>query len=378
MRATSSSSSSPFIPVYEFNHGPLHKLFKVSHFIQSTLSITLHLYLSSTHTYTQSNVPPAFFKTKHFTIMKYLPLGCKSICSCIVTSALIVVILISTLAAFTIIPLHLQVRHEAAHFEELDRLKALEERWTDKPWGKSFGSRYGDILELERAVPYNKRLLPLVHDITQLRSSSYLQQMRMHLNWTAEYPGDVTWIYFGGTSRDQDTFWKAVMRKMSPFVSLPGRSCTDAPQICNAFNDGFNALLEYYHTHRAIQQAGGGLTFVDCDVSSRLCDTLGVTPVMLAHVETKSPCASNGALFDMSCSVKWTYISLPLKKMPFQRIQSLPNGMKVPVFPTAFEQLHSMISFSGTVNALEYEEHEISEFTVVKDPMDGTSSVLMH
>ncbi|KAL1868345.1 hypothetical protein Plec18167_008270 [Paecilomyces lecythidis] len=192
------------------------------------------------------------------------------------------------------------------------------------------------------------------------------------------------WVLEGVKNLILDTDF---LRKIfGSIISLPGPSCVDSPDICHSFNSGFDRLLELYHTHRQNQTANTGLTFVDCDVSPYICDEWGVNPVMLIHVRTSSPCRTEMSPFRWYCSVKWHFVALPLRKLPVQRTVRLSDLVSasssiapissqkgpseksfkrfdpvVPVFPSAFEQLHSMVSYSDSVEALEFQEHEILE-----------------
>ncbi len=96
------------------------------------------------------------------------------------------------------------------------------------------------------------------------------------------------------------------------------------------------------------------VAFFDCDNSPLLCDVFRISPVMLLYLETKPPCLVRKN-YTFVCSKRWTYISLPLKKMPFER-KAWINGLLVPVFPSALEQFRSLMLWEGSLDGLGLEE----------------------
>lgn len=215
-------------------------------------------------------------------------------------------------------------------------------------------------MQIKPEIPYNKRLLPLIHDITQLRSNSFFQQLGLYDNLTAPYPLQKTWIYIGGTAREQEPWWKRTFHYFT-ITSLPGPSCKDPSYICNSFNDAFNKLIEYYHTHRhrPYVEFGSTLAFIDCDNTPHICDFLNMDPPVLLYLETQESCETHLPSFTSICGTKWQFIPLPLKKLPSTRTLTLDTGIKVPIFPSAFEQLHSMISFDATADMLNLDDELI-------------------
>lgn len=293
--------------------------------------------------------------------MRHFKVSCRKLSICTLSFLLITASLFFLLIY---IPNELSYNHEQAYFQELDRLQKLEKDWTRSPWSNdSFGEQMrGFGVEIPPEVPYGQRLLPLVHDIPQLRDETYREQLGLYENLTARLPSQRTWIYIGGTPREYDSLWKRVVQKLTIFT-LPGPSCTQSSHICNSFNDAFNHLIEYYHANPT-QRQNSALAFIDCDNTPALCDGLMVEPPMLQFLETLWPCEYHWPRFTTSCGVRWTAVPLPLKQLPWRRMISVENGRKFPVFPSAFEQLHQMISFPQSVDALEPDEENISEILV--------------
>ncbi|RDI89033.1 hypothetical protein Vi05172_g1256 [Venturia inaequalis] len=273
-------------------------------------------------------------------------------------------LLLILLAASAGIPDYLSTSHEETYFAELDRVQKLERDWTDYAYtNKTENARWRELFSTPPEIPYNKRLLPLIHDITQLRSTTWLNQLGLYQNLTAPYPFQKTWVYIGGTPRSPEPLWNRILRRLA-ITSLPGPSCIDPPYICNSFNNAFNNLIEYYHTHRhhPYVEFGSNLAFVDCDNSPPICDFVQMDPPVLLYLETQGGCETHLPSFNQICGTKWKFIPLPLQKMPFsysKRRQILPSGRKVPIFPSAFEQLHSMLSFAETADMLDLDEESV-------------------
>ncbi len=257
------------------------------------------------------------------------------------------------------VPLRRAKCHERKYFAELDKLEQTESNW-------QIMAEYLEEFGAEKPLPYNERLTPLIHDAVQLRSSHWWEQLGLYeanlFEWNfAKYPVQQHWIYVGGTYRERSFL------EHFQLYSTPNGSCIDEPYICDSFNAGFNQLLEYYHTEGRLRTSRAGYPgFMDCDVSPLICDEFNIDPVMLLHLETKSPCTSEfETKFRFICSTKWSFVSLPLKKMPFTKTQRIGEYI-VPVFPTAFEQLHAMVSWDGSVDALELEDGNVYENIVDK------------
>ncbi|KAL1987206.1 hypothetical protein VTN96DRAFT_4538 [Rasamsonia emersonii] len=335
-------------------------------------------------------------------------------CKCVSIFILLVFVLpMMTLFLLLAIPMFIAKKHELQYFSELEHHREVESQWD------FFAKKMPWMLEVptevrpERPVSWNERRVPLIKDITQLWSGTWKQQMQLYEDGTAEYPSQEFWIYIGGTSKMEETTspgkssqarsfdWKksfrAAFTRLNSYMgdilpTLPGPNCVDEPHICHAYNNAFDRLIELYHTHRVNQTGGAGLAFADCDVSPALCDEWATNAVVMVHVKTQSPCRTEfEPSFRFICSVKWRFVGLPLKKMPFYRTMPLSsllamspsspsiitppskelpgrdNDPVVPVFPSAFEQLHSLVSYDGSVEALDFEEYEVEEIIVPID-----------
>jgi len=255
---------------------------------------------------------------------------------CILSIAL-PILSIALIFVFFILPNNAVAEREFAYFSEIARLEELD---SQSPWLAQMD------LETEKAPPYNQRLLPLIHDITQLNSWDWQKQLNLYEDGTAEYPSQRFWLYVGGTAKTQ----RSGLGHM--FTDQNG-SCEDPPYICDSWNEGFNRLLEYYHTHGTTRTTKGvSYGFVDCDVSPMICEMWDIKPVMLVYLETKSPCTSEMDPFRFICSVKWTFVPLPLKKMPFPRKEMI-KGRLVPTFPSAYEQMKALVGYDGATEGLE-------------------------
>ncbi|KAF2197297.1 hypothetical protein GQ43DRAFT_214419 [Delitschia confertaspora ATCC 74209] len=297
--------------------------------------------------------------------------SCKRICLSIflITIVTIIYIILSARIAFRSIN-----TIEIPYFKELERLQNLEPRY--RPWKKK-KDELGALLDGNRPspVPWNNRLLPLIHDLTQLRSWQWKQQLNLYDDLTAEYPSQEFWIYVGGTARD------TVMADVGESSPLKGNqrighfSCAETARICNTYNSAFNQLIENFHTHRVNTTSRASLTFVDCDVSPTLCKPgplehgLGLDaelgPVMLVHMRTSSPCRMKMNPLRWYCTTKWEFLPLPLRQMPFTRTtRFVAGGPALPVFPSAFEQLRSVVGFDGAWMGVGLEEEDM----VVMEP----------
>lgn len=200
-----------------------------------------------------------------------------------------VVLLLILLAASAGIPAYLSTSHEEIYFTELDRVQKFEQEWTDyADSNKTENARWRKLFNTPPEIPYNKRLLPLIHDIPQLRSTTWLNQLGLSKNLPAPYPLQKTWVYIGGTPRSLEPLWKRLLRKFT-ITSLPRPSCIDPPYICNGFNNAFNKLIEYYHTHRhhPYVELGSNLAFIDCDNSPFICNFVHMDPPVLLYLETQ-------------------------------------------------------------------------------------------
>lgn len=337
---------------------------------------------SSSHPTAEQSPPPMIRSTP-----KPL-LTCKRVSLCLL---LAIILPITSVIALYLIPTLIAEYYETTYFATLeadarnDRSYAHWSQFADEVLAALLKS--GDV---HAPTPWNRRRLPLIQDLTQLSTWGWQQQMTLNPDWTAEYPAQEFWVYVGGSSPPPDdgssSSLSRALRTGKESVqwffrhvvgaSCPGHNCVDAPHVCDAFNGAFQSLVERYHTHRAGLTGRASLTFGDCDVSPGLCDAWAHDPVFLVHIDTHSPCTSElEPEFHFECAATYRFVNLPLRKMPFSRrvwastlsgsspsigrdgiMKEGPGDFVVEVFPSAFEQLHALISYDGAFHALECED----------------------
>jgi hypothetical protein len=212
----------------------------------------------------------------------------------------------------------LAFRREVAYFEELDRLENLDSTY-------QYLSQIGLSEITEKPPPWNDRLKPLFPDIVQLRSWTWAKQLRLHPDGTAEYPTEHVWIYLAGN-----------------------KTCPkdDGVALCEDYIDAFDRVIRYHHVKKPA--AGAFLSFVDCDLSS-ICDEWWTGANVIVNVQTMSPCTSHlptedDPEFRFICTTAVRYISLPLSKTPTRSLKR---------FPSAYEQLLSLTTNEGFIDAIE-------------------------
>ncbi|KAF2098222.1 hypothetical protein NA57DRAFT_77014 [Rhizodiscina lignyota] len=261
-------------------------------------------------------------------------------------SIFLVIISCSLFFVFEIWPALISLGHETKLFDEINKHEQREftrkytPQWNDNP---IFGGP---------PPPWNERPQRLIQDVIQVTTETYSGSMTLYPDGTGMYPVQEYWVYVGGTPPSpSEPLWKRAWRKLSVF-SLPGGGCVDPHETCDAFNRAFDRFVELMHT-KTVWPSRGLLRFVDCDNSPIVCDRWQVDAVMLAHVKM----GHCNMLFKPEvrwiCDVRWTYVGLPLKEMPFHRSQKLPDGRVVPIFPSAFEQLYSVMALNGALDALQ-------------------------
>lgn len=207
---------------------------------------------------------------------------------------------------------------ELAYFMELDRIQDLENTW------KSF-SEMGLAHLVETPPPWNQPLKRLFPDIVQLRSWTWKEQLRLYPDGTAQYPSQHVWIYLASN-----------------------KTCpkNDGLALCKDFIDAFNRVIQYHHVSRPA--AAASLSFVDCDISS-ICDEWWMEGNAIVNLQTMSPCTyhlptSDDPEFRFICTAAWRFIALPLSAMPTRSFAR---------FPSAYEQLLSLTTNDGFVDAIE-------------------------
>ncbi|KAF4556682.1 Hypothetical protein D9617_1g085610 [Elsinoe fawcettii] len=216
---------------------------------------------------------------------------------------------------------------------------------------------------------YDKHVTtPLIRNATQVWSES-MEPIGLH---DGEVGGGVrgygkgsaheNWIYLGGTN-------PGIKGWLSTYslVAHANESCVDEPAVCDAYNAGYQRLVDQYHTRPAGHRPKGDLKFIDCDVSPAICDWWQLNPVMLVHVKTQQPChfitdfETGRPRLLYLCSVKWTYVGLPFDKMPYNRNIRI-GGKLVPAFPSEYEQLRSVVWYDGALQTLEGQEAITSDY----------------
>jgi hypothetical protein len=207
---------------------------------------------------------------------------------------------------------------ELDYFEELDRIRDL-----DSAWESLSGLGFADLAE--KPPPWNERLKPLFPDVVQLRSWTWKEQLRLYPDGTAQYPSQHVWIYLANN-----------------------KTCpkSDGIALCAAFIDAFDRVIQYHHVTRPA--AGASLSFVDCDLSS-ICDEWWMEGNALVNLQTMSPCTTHMPTdedpeFRFVCTAALRFIGLPLLEMPTRSLAR---------FPSAYEQLLSLITNDGFIDAIE-------------------------
>lgn len=356
-------------------------------------------------------------------------LSCKCAAICLFLTAFVSLL---TFVCLIAVPATVSLTYEVEYFDKLERERRRERR---QKWLPTYLHTSSLAMDAD-----DSPAVPLIRDIPQLSSLTWKEQMDMNEDWTGKWFGTEMWVYIGGTAEveeekekvssvktaadnrqsqpqhqwsDFDGFnndvktWKErSLQKLTSFVlgfprlkralsvvyPLPGPTCIDPPETCRAFNQGFDRLIEFYHTHRKYQSANTALAFVDCDISPVLCSEWGLDPVLLVHIKTSWPGEINWMQGGNDrFPVQWRFVALPLKKMPFTRnvrlsallaSSGLPFSARdtnespvdvttedplVPVFPSALEQIHALVSFSGSVDALDFETWEMLDIVVNAD-----------
>jgi len=297
-------------------------------------------------------MPPSILQVR-----RCLP-SLKKLGICALISSILLALVAIPVLFLIFLPYGRALTHEVAYFEEKARLDDITSQWQVR---QDFPMKeWDDLYPPAVPVPYNERLVPLIHDVVQLSSWGWQEGLRLHEDGSAQYPAQEYWIYLGGTYR------KRGLREILSLYTEPGGSCIDSPYICDAFNAAVNSYIERRHILGTERSSSASLGFVDCDASPLLCDDWGMDPVMLVHIRTHMPCRTEWPSFKMACSVTWRFVELPLKKMPFPITQKV-GGHVVPVFPSSEEQIRAMVSLGGSQDAFEYAPHERAEFVVGDD-----------
>ncbi len=248
--------------------------------------------------------------------------SCKKTCICII----VLVLAFLVIGLVQVVQEILALRREAAYFEELDRIKQLDSTYRSL-------SKMGLSEIAEKPPPWNDRLQPLFPDVVQLRSWTLNQQLRLYPDGLAEYPMEHVWIYAAGN-------------KTCP--------TSDGPAMCEDYINAFDRVAQYHHVKRPA--AGAFLSFVDCDISPAICDGWHIDSNVLVNMQTMSPCTSHMPTeddpeFRFICTTVFRFLTLPLSKMPTRSLRK---------FPGAYEQLLSLTTNDGFIDAIEPLDLEVT------------------
>lgn len=244
-----------------------------------------------------------------------------------------------------LLPLKISDCHERLYFQEIEKHESREFQWEYLPTMR-------DTFMIKPS-PWNQRPIRMIQDAIQLTTHGWRGTMQLYADGTGKYPAQEYMIYVGGTPPNASEPWhKQLWRDLSFFTHPGPGTCVDPPEICQSFNEAFNTVLEQMHPKNGRTAHWPLLRFVDCDNSPLVCDWLGVDPVMLIHVTT-GHCEYHFPPMSHTCDMKWTFIPLPLPELPVHRKQRLSDGRIVPRFPSALEQLSSVILYHGSWEAFE-------------------------
>ena len=278
--------------------------------------------------------------------------------------------LVAFLYLLLVRPLQISYYHDLRYHRELEHFESREASWARWPKGT------GPSLQAQTPAPRSQRPQRLVEDVPQLHFHNWRDSLNLYADGTGRWPRQDYWIYVGGTGRNESDGWlKEAWRDMAA-ATMPGSNCVDPPEMCSAFNDAFNALVEETHVSSERWPAFPLRRFVDCDHSPLVCDWLAVDANVLLHFETGRCRFRLGPYAGQRCDTKWSVVPLPLPRMPFQRSQTLPDGRVVPVFPSALEQLSSVIHHRGALEALEATGDVVPRWIRAPKVWDETSQII--
>lgn len=260
-----------------------------------------------------------------------------------------------------VLPIEISDAHEADYLRRIQHFEYEEslDRWSPSLKG---------IIQND-PTPMHERPTRMFQDVIQLTSENWSGSMALYPDGTCQYPMQSFWIYVGGTARNMsEPLWKRTWRRMAPF-RLPGGSCVDPPEMCDAYNAAFQQLVDDARARKFAPTSRGLWRFMDCDNTPALCDNFQLDPVMVIRVEVpEGGCRSpDWPIFSFACNVKWSYIGLPLKRLPFERKMRLDDGRLVPAFPSAYEELYQIIMLHEGLDALEVFDPPYVEWANVTD-----------
>jgi hypothetical protein len=247
------------------------------------------------------------------------------------------------------------------------------------------------ILAVLQGSPSRRRVQPLIQGVEQLYANKFVgtklkrfdESLGLWGDGSACCAGREFWIYLGGTGKDEERMKKGKKQKQSKAEEeqhstkdatlfthrYKTPSCTDLPATCNAYNTAFTRIASRWHglsnplsspktAHPASSTAR--LRFIDCDISSTLCGPLfglGAHAVHLVHMRVHDRAECDKSLGEVRCPVTWTWIGLPLTShTPWTRQVKIAldggGSTIVPAFPDAEEQMWSLMTQPGALEAL--------------------------
>lgn len=213
---------------------------------------------------------------------------------------------------------------------------------------------------------------PLVEDAEQLffwtipgsQFKTWDQALELNSDGTATENGleFEAWIYLASTAPDSRQQPNTYTHKWKE------SDCDDAAYICDMYLDAFRNISKRwrdprYHGTRFTSTPQALLRWVDCDVSPMLCSpAFGLAGAnVLVHMKTDTECRWD-MLPDGSCPVTWRWIGLPVYQAPWTRKIRIPleNGGStvVPAFPSAEEQMWSIMTSEGMMDGMSYHDEE--------------------
>ncbi|PSN67564.1 hypothetical protein BS50DRAFT_633283 [Corynespora cassiicola Philippines] len=182
------------------------------------------------------------------------------------------------------------------------------------------------------------------------------------------------WIYLAGTSPGEESVRDGFNH---PFR---GHDCIDdPPYICEMYREAFDKVAERWHGLRRAYQgpessSRPGISWANCDVNPLLCDDLwGLHGSnILVHMKVEDDCEDS--LGYMRCGVSWRYFGIPMLTLPWTRMIRIPldrgGSTVVPAFPSAEEQLWSIMAHAGAYEGINITETSPNNaiYTTTPDP----------
>lgn len=266
----------------------------------------------------------------------------------------------------------------------------------------------------DKPSPARRRLQPLIQDVPQLHywnigGARNVIQEATGGTWTPLYneligldrdgtgkescKGKEYWVYLGGTSKDGANIKRAGNKDPQIYHHRYKKySCTDPPYICEMYNSAFDRIAARWHGIDSTSTPPGWtseaeLRFIDCDISPLFCYSitfgLGMRAVMLLHVKIEEECSTSikGVI---RCPTTWRFLALPMLNMPWVRQIRIPldggGSTVVPAFPSAEEQMWSVMAHADAYQGIEYGNFSIMDRNLIArmDPSEPFASWMLH